>query len=995
MTKYFLRSIILTTLLLLTFSAVSQQLVLKNYKTKDGLPSSEVYCCFQDSKGFIWFGSDGGVSKFDGYTFKNYTIEDGLVDNVVFEIMEDKHSRIWFRSLSGKLCYIKNDSIYKIDANKKIEECLGNALMTSFYIDSKDTIWCGIRAGSGYFKIAPNYTTKDFKLVPIKLGGYIINIESGNFISGSTFLAEKWSMHLDSILFYDKNTLQKKINILSLNTGRLNYSKFINGSILLADAKNIFLIQDNRVKAFFAENQLSNAQPVFVKHIANFVWIGLLEKGILKFPEKNIFWQNKEQILDGKTVTDVLFDNEGGLWFTTLENGVYYSSPEHFTSYQNPKVFYGYKSYSIEKAGNNYFLISYKINKVDIISPNKIIKDVDINDSNLLKILSKQDVPSLAILTGNSLRQDSFAAYLWLRNNQTLKKIVAKGGSVPSKIEFFADCKTDNKLYLIDRTGIQEFDASIGYNKKVAVLPSRAFSYYKDKNDVIWLGCTNGLWSFGKGKFNYHGNEHILLKSIIEDIKETNDGTRYYATRGNGILIGRNNEYTKITTAQGLSSNNCKCLFIEDESTVWVGSKNGICKLKKEKTGWQCFKIDLPDDGFSYEVTKIEKTGDILWLYTNKGLLNYQLANGKTSYPPKIYLTNFFLNDISHFKDSLQVYKYNQNSFKASFIGLSFQSFGKLYYNYKLQGIDTAWHTTQSTSIQYPFLPPGKYTFYVRAISFGGVKSKSIASISFTIKKPFWETAWFISLVITLIIFVIALIFYYQLQKVKKKEEEKNIFNMQLAELEMKALRSQMNPHFIFNAINSIQNYIVKNDAKTAQNYLAKFARLIRNVLENSLHCANPRRTRRRINSYLSTWLDWESAKLNESQEMFKNRIIREMDVVESADSENTDQDNGINWKIKNRINAGVQGIRRQSNTVQKDWAIIKSNELPDEFCIAVIGRKGWETKTSSEVPYAITISFEVLTPQNQIQLYNLVQEVNQEVQVQAAPQLELFESTF
>src|ERR1700749_1296602 len=91
----------------------AQQLLFKNFKVKDGLPSAEIYCVFQDSKGFIWFGSDGGVSKFDGYAFKNYTTEDGLADNVVFGITEDKHGRIWFRALSGKLCYVKNDSICK------------------------------------------------------------------------------------------------------------------------------------------------------------------------------------------------------------------------------------------------------------------------------------------------------------------------------------------------------------------------------------------------------------------------------------------------------------------------------------------------------------------------------------------------------------------------------------------------------------------------------------------------------------------------------------------------------------------------------------------------------------------------------------------------------------------------------------------------------------------------------------------------------------------
>ena len=151
---------------------------------------------------------------------------------------------------------------------------------------------------------------------------------------------------------------------------------------------------------------------------------------------------------------------------------------------------------------------------------------------------------------------------------------------------------------------------------------------------------------------------------------------------------------------------------------------------------------------------------------------------------------------------------------------------------------------------------------------------------------------------------------------------------------------------------------------------------------------SNPRRTRKGTRSYLSTWLDWDSAKLGESQDMFKDRIIKDMNSEERPLAEGGD---GINWKIKNRIDKGVEGVRRQDGTLQKDWTILKSNQLPDEFCIAVVGHKGWETKTSSEVPYAITISFEVLNSENEIQLYQLIQAVNINVEIEPAVQISLW----
>lgn len=148
---------------------------------------------------------------------------------------------------------------------------------------------------------------------------------------------------------------------------------------------------------------------------------------------------------------------------------------------------------------------------------------------------------------------------------------------------------------------------------------------------------------------------------------------------------------------------------------------------------------------------------------------------------------------------------------------------------------------------------------------------------------------------------------------------------------------------------------------------------------------ANPRRTRRGTRSYLSSTADWESSKLGETRDMFRARVT---DEIDNENRDRVDGGNGIDWKIKNRIDTGVAGVRRQDNSLQKDWAIIKSNQMPDEFCIAVIGRKGWDVKISNEIPYALTISFEVLQQDNEIDLYQNIQAVN--IDIQTEQQLEI-----
>ena len=190
---------------IIVFVAVTvkgQQPVFKNYNVKDGLPSTETYYFFQDSKGFIWVASDAGVARFDGYSFKAYGIENGLADNTIFSMSEDRHGRIWFRSLSGKLSYFENDSICSIGANDSIVAHIKNTLMISFYVDSADTLWCGIRGEDGYYKIYPGYKASDFHCItPNKSSLYLIKIEGDNFINGNVT-----SLHLkEGLSVYQKN----------------------------------------------------------------------------------------------------------------------------------------------------------------------------------------------------------------------------------------------------------------------------------------------------------------------------------------------------------------------------------------------------------------------------------------------------------------------------------------------------------------------------------------------------------------------------------------------------------------------------------------------------------------------------------------------------------------------------------------------------------------------------------------------------------------------
>jgi hypothetical protein len=309
-------------LFLLWGSLFAQQPILKNFNVKDGLPSSEVYCSFQDSRGFIWFGTDGGVTCFDGYTFKNYTTEDGLVDNTVFGITEDHQQRIWFRSLSGKICFLKNDSIYSLGCNDSISGVIKNAIVVSLYVDSGDTIWCGLRSSEGYFKINPGYKAKDFQYVKLCLSGfYIVSVERSRYISGSLVCSDA----SPELYLFNKSKL--------LSQAHLDKSFLVSGMISEQIQGDTFLVSNRNKPLLLIGNKLSTACLPAVKSSGDIIalrktgayyWIGSTKGGVLRCNSYLALDGGiGEKILADLSVSDVLVDDEGGTWFTTLENGVY------------------------------------------------------------------------------------------------------------------------------------------------------------------------------------------------------------------------------------------------------------------------------------------------------------------------------------------------------------------------------------------------------------------------------------------------------------------------------------------------------------------------------------------------------------------------------------------------------------------------------------------------------------------------------------------------
>jgi hypothetical protein len=229
----------------------------------------------------------------------------------------------------------------------------------------------------------------------------------------------------------------------------------------------------------------------------------------------------------------------------------------------------------------------------------------------------------------------------------------------------------------------------------------------------------------------------------------------------------------------------------------------------------------------SNEINAITKYNDKIWAGTNNGVFSFDEKNiGNLNYTAPVFLTRMLVNNKPVNPDSVSTFAYNHNNFEFEFTALSYRSQGKIRYEYKLSGLSDQWFTTEDRNIRFTALKPGKYKLHLRISDPSIYTYSKTFSYQFEVYKPIYQTTWFILLIAAVVLGVITFIVNNIISKSKTKYK--------ILEAEQHALRSQMNPHFIFNVLNSIQASILENDKRNALLFLSKFSVLIRRVLNNS-----------------------------------------------------------------------------------------------------------------------------------------------------------------
>lgn len=779
--------------------------------SEQGLPSMEVYDLFQDSWGYVWIATNGGVVRYDGYNMQTFT--SALQRGRAFtDIREDAKGRIWLRNFNGQLFYIEQDSMYNIP----IPDSIPVSPYSIYRLEGERWLWVTADNLYRYDMLHETWAQLSNSYDSSYFMHYWLGLEQD--IGGMKAVSR------DQLFIIKSGQVVKQ--------EKLAEQKWLSAR-LVSTAEGLFLWDSNERALFRLSHQrwekvraYELPPNVFVlglrKDAKGRIWLACSRGLRLLYVPEGI--SNRPDILlPDYAISDIMLDEEGMIWIATLTDGVFVIPAAAVLVYDEEALNTRTLAVTGLAASPSHMYIATYDGALTMVDTALRIKE--------------QYLPSIIknILTfaADDKNQQIYLAVdkLYRINQKNFGKTKTPVLDIlpPRDMIIYRD-----SLWFVSNYGVGRLAL-----KEQRPLPANCFFKKKGGRTIwgdreqpqIWVGHSDSLcWYSSEGEGSVW-DEAAQRPILANTMTQTADGTLWVGTIENGIYGIRQHKVVEhITTSKGLLSNFCKVLLAQGDS-LWLATDHGVqLWLPQHQKGLAYTVHDgIPSKNISSLVLWKQK----LWVGTEKGLacipLDYNPINTTR---PKVYLQSIALWEKDTLLSSPAELSYNQNNIKIQFQSLSFRSKGQFSYRYRLLGVDTQWTQSPASNAiaRYPLLPPGEYTFELLAVNEDGLASAQPVYFSFHIRPPFWQQAWFLVLTALASLSIMAVLFRWWF----KNQQRKSSLQNRIKVLRMQALQAQMNPHFVFNALSAIQYFFVHNEEEAALSYLSRFAKLIRLIFEQS-----------------------------------------------------------------------------------------------------------------------------------------------------------------
>lgn len=792
-------------LLLIFGSLKAQDPFYRIIDKSEGLPSNTIYDIIQDKKGYIWISHDEGVSKYDGFSFKTYA-HPAQTSKPGSSLQEDKYGRIWYSNFDGYLYYIANEKMYPLE--------MGSPLGFTKFGVGENILYVIEQEGVVFYDLL---TLKRSGLYPRKTLSY----------SSSLMLQNAFILQDSLIYVFKEKQLVQAISYKSIPNFKKGFTFFSergDNAILASREKT-----DPYCILFNLENGFKTVpfkHQGFVQNYSQagrYIW-ACTPSGVYGFTNTGkLFWGQVKPVFSQFNVSNVFKDKSGNYWFTTLTEGLIFV-PDLSARLISPQQ---YKPYRIHET------------REEVLIGNRGGQIVSLNKNNTTKLLVSSNNHDIT-----RLLYDSISNHLMFANR------------------FFQITKLNGEVVYFSKTAVKDVvrinDNYIAYASSGRIGLIRLGS---NKKADLWDSIFNHATVID-GKECSFLNVSVRGKSVAFN---ANKSALYFATNiglykvsKNGITQVKSNG--KSIYAQKIRMAGDKLFFLSGQNILHQILPNDSILIVPTNGTWKNMKISnghlfLMGDNYlhglnqsdsfqtitaydypagNYELNDVGYKFNSLYLATNAGLVICPLLPLKQeSRKPPFYITSLNIGGRYVPTKEAGVFPFNENEVEINYAILNYQPSGTTPLYYQINEGEWTSCFPQTRTLKLPALSPGKYLIRFRFDN----QDVEQEFVSFEINRPYYQQWWYI---IFILLILIALSLGYNHLRLKRVQET-NRLQMEKIELEkslgqsmLTAIKSQMNPHFFYNALNTIQSYIFTNEGSKASAYLSKFSKLTRLILEMS-----------------------------------------------------------------------------------------------------------------------------------------------------------------
>ena len=852
-----------------------------------GLSANTVFTIVQDSYGYIWFGTWDGLNKYDGYSFTTYDRKNGLSNETINTIIETTDGNIWVGTDNGLNCLRRSDErVLVFMHNPADSSSISGNKISSLYQDKLGRIFVGTNQGFNVFDLnshkSKRYLNTDFGLrnSPSNQINYITKSSDGIIWTATNFGLVEYNPKTGESIRHlyrpdDSNSLSgSRVRVVFEDSQKNIWVGTESGLSLLSKKHEAFKNFHHNKDAPLSLSS-NFVESIFEDKSGKF-WIGTDGGGLNLFNyEDSTFSRvvsdagSNHEISNGR-IYDIIEDSQGNVWFGTFSGVCIWDKfKPNFNLYT--------ENYSNEELLNNDLVWAFLEYRPHIIwiGTDKGISVFNTNTrkfSKLAPIFS--DLNKLSSERIRALLKDS-RGNVWIGTRDAgLNKLETATGKLYA---FKPSIQYRNSIcgsYVIDLYEDKNGLIWVGTNKGLntinpltheikvfqhdpddpgSITSNSIYDFMEDHEGNFWIATLNGLnlyhpdtKSFSAFMNVWHEDNKVTTDRLF-CLYEDKDDNFWIGTRGGGLELFDREHHTfkSYTIEDGLPNNVVYEILEDNQGHLWMSTNWGISMFDKKNESFVNFDVTDGLQSNEFNATASLRSSD--------GQLFFGGMKGFNVFEPEMIKMNPKEPDIiiTSFKkfnkpqpgqlmngDTI-VLSYDENFFSFEFSSLDYTNAIRSKYGYILENDSRDWTYVDGRRhfAEYTNVDPGTYIFRVIGANNNGVWNSKGVSLTIIVKPPWYQTWYFRLLLISTIIFLIWFVIYSRVRRIRKKHTmEKKVLAIekQLFEIQQKALRLQMNPHFLFNSLNSIQSVILANDIDLAVKYLSKFSQLMRLILSNS-----------------------------------------------------------------------------------------------------------------------------------------------------------------